>query len=272
MKTIIRLLGGVLLAVSLAACHAPASESSQLPAMQLKLYQVPAGQSKAIARHLGAVLEDTGFRTGLKAQTKIRVTQPFPGTVMVLAPASVQPSIGQAIAELGKTAGETSRHEAKAASQSPRTVPVHVHFWLVQAKAGDGTDASTLAALEPTLKQVRSLLGPSHFVLGESVSATTSAVTWQAENTATSSGGMLETNQLHQYKFDPHVTANGEVRLHVEYNDPTRKTIGHLETELTMKPGEYVVLASSPSGTSGSDGTLMNLLVVRVTRVESPAH
>ena len=269
MKAVVRLLTGILVAMSLAACHAPSGEAGHDPAMQLKLYQVPAGQSEAIADHLGADLEDTGFRVGTKTQTNIRVTQPFPGVVMVLAPASVQPSIGQAIAGLGKVADNKA---PKADSAAPQAVPVQVTFWLVQARAGNGADSPALAALEPALKRMRGTLGPSHFALDESVSSATNAAMPQLKP-GTSYGGQLVTAQGHQYSYKPQVTADGDVLLWVQYQelDSTKRTIGNVQTVLTMHPDQYVILASAPSDKSDK-GTLLNLLVARVDRPAPASH
>lgn len=93
-------MGCILLAFALAACQGPAGGGDKASAMQLKLYRVPADQSRTIAKNLGAVLESSEFQLGKKAHTEMRVTQPFPGTVMVLAPAPLQSSIASAIDDL----------------------------------------------------------------------------------------------------------------------------------------------------------------------------
>lgn len=86
-----RLLIAALLALVLAGCHAPADNGSHTPDFQLKLYQVPANESRVIAKNLSAVLESSDYLVGTKTHTEMTVTQPFPGVVLVLAPGHFNP-------------------------------------------------------------------------------------------------------------------------------------------------------------------------------------
>jgi hypothetical protein len=269
MKFALRMVGCILLAFALVACQGPAGSGDKASAMQLKLYRVPADQSKAIAKNLGAVLESSEFQLGTKAHTEMRVTQPFPGTVMVLAPAPLQSSIASAIDEMAKTSG-------KQATNAPVSVPLRVQFWTVQAKAGAGDDSAALSNLQPTLKRIRDSLGPSHFVLED-----TASVLVDAPNhfDPTQGNGKLSSARGHYFTFHALVSANGTVSLDVKYANATQYAADHsipeLDTMVTVDPNTYVVLAEAApplSTTVAPDPTLMNLLVIRVDRITPASH
>lgn len=275
MKTIHRFFGIALLAAVLAGCGAPRGEGAQGADFQLKMYRVPAAQSKAIADNLDGILASPDFLTGTKAHTAMRATTPFPGTVLVLAPASVQPSIATAVAELAKAAGKAHPVNEKKPIP-PATVPLQVHFWVVQAKPGAGDDAAALQALAPTLKRVRASLGQAHFVLEDAAAALVDA---SAGQDATKGNGSLVTSRGHMFNF--HAAAGGDstIVLRVDYGNTTAdaasRTIPELKTTVAVHPGEYVVMAralpaAGPEHASGS--TLLNLLVVRVDRAGAAAH
>lgn len=266
MTFVLRMMGCIVLAFALAACHAPNAGADKVSTMQLKLYRVPADQSKAIAKDLGAVLESSEFQLGTKAHTEMRVTQPFPGTVMVLAPAALQSSIASAIDEMAKSAGKQQ------AGGAPENVPLRVQFWVVQAKAGAGDDEAALQPLQDTLKQMRGSLGPSHFVLEDTASALVDA----PDHSGIAGGnGNIVTARAHQFGFHAAAVSDGKVGLEVNYMDAAKdvadRSIPVLHTTITIDPGNYVVLAEAPPATGNAgkpDTTLMNLLVVRVDRIK----
>lgn len=269
MKAALRILAGAVLAVTLAGCHASPDSGGHVPDFQLKLYHVPPQQSQNIAKNLSAVLESSDYLVGSKAHTEMSVTQPFPGSVLVLAPASLQSSIGSAIKELA----QTSRKPSASALDSDS---LKVSFWVVQAKAGLGEDAAALHPLETALKQVRETLGPSHFVLEDIASALVDA---PVEQNLAAGNGNIVTSRGHTFGF--HVTApvGADIGLEVNYGNTTADAASHtipeLKTTVAVRTGEYVVLAqASPSASSAgaSDKTLMNLLVVRVDRTSPASH
>lgn len=277
MQTILRLFCVVLIAAVLAGCGTSRDNGSQAD-FQLMMYKVPAAQSRAIAGKLDGILTSPGFLVGTKAHTTMRATAPFPGTVLVLAPASVQPSIATAVAELAKAAGsanpEDAAHEAKA--KSPESVPLRVQFWVVQARAGVGDDAAALLALEPTLKRIRALLGASHFVVDDSASTLIDAPTTQ--NLAAGNGDVT-TSRGHQFGFHAVADIGGSVSLEVSYasmeSSVAAQTIPKLQTTVAVRPGEYVVLAEAPPANVPAKtptATLLNLLVMRVDRADAAAH
>lgn len=257
------------LALALAGCQAPAGGVDGASTMQLKLYRVPPDQSKTIAKNLGAVLESSEFQLGTKAHTEMRVTQPFPGTVMVLAPASLQASIESAIDEMSKTSG-------KQVANAPDGVSLRVQFWTVQANGGTGDDTAALSDLQPALKRIRDSLGPSHFVLED-----TASVLVDAPNhfDPTQGNGKLSSARGHDFAFRALAMAGGKVSLDVEYSNTNHsaadRSIPDLNTTVTVDPNTYVVLAEAApplSTTAAPDPTLMNLLVIRVDRVAPASH
>lgn len=278
MKAIFRFLGIALFVVVLAGCSAPHGDNAQGPDFQLKMYKVPAAQSKAIAGKLDGILASPEFLAGLKTHTTMRATTPFPGTVLVLAPASVQPSIATAVAELAKVAGSTlpdgAAKDGKA--KAPESVPLRVQFWVVQAKSGAGEDATALQTLEPTLKQVRASLGAAHFVLEDGA---TVAVTAPEDQDAAQGNGSVATSRGREFVFHAAGASKDAVDLKLHYFNTTReaasRTIPELKTTLTVHPGEYVVLAEAPPADAPANtpnATLMNLLVVRVDRADAAMH
>lgn len=258
MKYQFRFLGCVLLALVLVGCHRSGGGTSRSSDFELKLYKVPVQQSAQIEGALGVLLAGNG-------KNNMGVTQPFPGTLMVLAPPSVQASVEGAISALKKQSAGSIGAEA-----------LRVNFWVVQAKAGAGEDAPTLAPLEATLKQVRGTLGQSHFVLEDAVSAEVEASSLQD---ATKGNGKLVTSRGHMFDFHATAGAGADITLRVDYANTTAaaasRTIPELKTTVAIDPGEYVVLAQglpAESSSNGSDATLLNLLVVRVDSVTPPSH
>lgn len=267
MKSVIRTLVLTLLAVIVTGCHTPSNDSSQASAYQLKSYAVPVSQSKAIAQNLDAILASPGFQVGTKTHSEMRATQPFPGVVLVLAPASVQPSIASAIADLNKASNE----QAKSA---PESVSLRVHFWLVQAKAGNGADSTVLKPLDATLARIRSSLGSSHFVLADGAALSVEA---PSHRDPTAGNGMLITSRGNKFVFRAVAPNTKDVSLNVQLftRGGSDSTLPELNTTVAMRPGEYVVLAQAPSTEAAArakDTTLMNLLVARVDTTAPVAH
>lgn len=271
MKPVLRVVVGALLGLALAGCHAPADQGKEAPAFQLKLYEVPVAQSRSIAGHLQSVLENSDYLVGLKSHTEMTVSQPFPGAVLVLAPEALQPSIGSAI----KAMAEASANGAHHAQQS---VPLRVQFWVVQAKAGTGNGTPALNLLAGTLKQIGSTLGPSHFVLEDTASALVDA----PDHPDTSAGfATLSTSRGHTFRFHATANADADAGIALDVNFATAggeagaSTMPELKTTITLRSGEYVVLAEAPpapdSSTDRSE-TLMSMIVVRVDRLDPKKH
>lgn len=267
MQTMYRMLAVILFAMTVAGCHSSTS-APQAPTFELKAYQVPAAESRVIAQHLDAILASPGFLVGTDAHTAMRATQPFPGTVMVLAPAAVQPSIANAIAELAKASGKQSE-------AAPQAMPLRLEFWIVQAKAGSGDDSASLQPLAPTLEHIRQKLGSSHFVLEDSAAVAVDA----GHGEATSGNGSVITSGGRRFVFQATASGASAVALELKFSNTTAEaassTIPDLHTTLAMQPGEYVVLAEAPpaaGAVQNKSATLMNLLVARVERLSLAAR
>jgi hypothetical protein len=114
----------------------------------------------------------------------------------------------------------------------------------------------------------------------EDTSPTLVDATTQSDVSA-GNGGMT-TARGHKLSFHAMASPSGKVTLQVQYADVHTNSadldysIPQLHTTISVDPGSYVVLAQAPPPTNpvakGADATLMNLLVVRVDRVEATAH
>ena len=266
MKIAFRILAAVLLTSVLAGCHVGASDDgSGGQAFELKLYKVPAAESKAIANSLSAVLESSDYRVGLKSHTEMTVTEPFPGAILVLAPKALQPSISDAIGQLG-------RNSAKGADNSSGDESLQLHFWVVDAVRGQGEDSPELKPLAATLDRLRASLGASHFVLDS-----TAAATMQTNHGSSS----IETPDAGSWSVVPQARPDNATDLSVQYfnksKDPAEAM--SLATNVAAIPGQYIVLGQVPraAAAQASQGTaetapVMRLFVMRVDRSASTTH
>ena len=260
MKRLLQTLLAMPLLLMLAACHAPMDQNTAAPAFELRLYQVPVAHSDAIARQLTKVLVDSRFQSGLESHTEMNVSQPFPGTVLVLAPSTLQPSIAKAIDALKEVAKDAPDESVSSAKSEPP--PLQVRLWVIQIRAGAGTDSHALAELEPTLEELRQPLGTTHLVMDDFVSV----VTYGHDGIATTSQGRA-------IKFDPWSTPTGTV-LEIDYKDLQARNFRGLHTSFPVRPGEYVAVAQAagvpgPDASKGDGAVLMNLLVVRADPLQA---
>lgn len=262
MKLVIRFVGVTLLALALAACHGPSNKAGSISTMQLKLYKVPVQQSSAIQQSLWDVLAgSTAGGDGKGSNSGMRVTQPFPGTLMVLAPESIQDSVGSAIAALDKASVKVAVPEQ-----------MEVHFWMVAATPGEASNSPSLKPLAATLDKIRASLGPSYFTLDEAVTAT-ATLNQRAE---------IITGAGHKFFFKATPGQGASIDLLVEYNDghPDKRGVSNLHTTVAITPGQYIVLAQAPDASPGAQpghgssprAPSIRLLVVRVDRIAPPSH
>lgn len=249
----IRLFALAMLALGLAACQGTpsASQENNTPSREIKLYSVPPQQSPALLHALRETVINGHGST---------VTQPFPGKLLVAAPAGEQASIGAAIHAL-----------SKAAETTPHPEQLHVHFWVIDALPGKGSDSTALQPLSSTLDALRKNIGPSHFLLDDSAMAVA---------TPGETSNKIDTANLHDFVFWIPSSGSDHLQLAIEYNDHSGndhagKGFRSLKTVAAMKLDQYVVLAqaSEPGGDantnpSGTDAAL-RLLVVRVDRADS---
>ncbi len=257
MQTLFRVLFVALMAAGLVACHAPADSVTPTTTSEIKLYKVPVQDARNVERALGVLLAGDG-------KNDMGVSQPFPGTLMVMAPAHVQANVASVIDALGKS---------RATSTGPE--PLQVHFWLVTAVAGKGGDDPALQPLSATLDRLRTSLGPSHFLLEDRAAI---AVDAPDHNDETRGNGSVVTSRGREFSFHAVATGKDSIALRVHYTNTTAdaasRTLPELKTMIATQPGHYVVLAEAPpSAGQGADrdNVLMNLLVTRVDRMPAAA-
>lgn len=249
-------MGGALLALVLAGCSGSSSGPTHSSDMELKLYTVPIHESSSVQNALEHVLAGSAVGVGKGTDNGMRVTQPFPGTLMVLAPESIQGNVGRAIAALDKAS-------AKVAAPGR----LQVHFWVIHAISGKGEDSPALQPLAKTLNMLQASLGPSHFSLESTVSA---ATTFDER-------GHVVTGDMRKFEFTIRPERNDAIDLEVDYSDPRDSGIRDLETTIAASPGQYVMLAQAPGTPVSSQPDKaavpsLLLLVARVDRIESAAH
>lgn len=241
----IRLFAALVLALGLAACQGASSTSQDAgaPPREIKLYSVPPQQSPALLHALRETVINGHGST---------VTQPFPGKLLVAAPADEQASIGAAIHAL-----------SKAAETTPHPEQLHVHFWVIDAMPGKGADAAALQPLSGTLDALRKRIGPSHFLLDDSAMAVA---------TPGETSNRIDTANQHDFAFWIPSSGSGHLQLAIEYNDHSGndhagKGFRSLKTVAAMKLDQYVVLAqAAESGGDAGAKAALRLLVVRVDR------
>lgn len=257
MKHAFRLVAGtalLALGAALAACHPlDASGRSAAESMELKLYDVPAGQSESLRNALGLAMAG-----------KASVSQAAPGQLLVYAPHGAQASIGDAIAALGKTI-------AKQAAP----VQVDVHFWVIDGEQGAGNDDPALKELAASLASLRQAMGPLHFHLDQVAALV--GTTDQA-GSLTTAPGMTYDRSFH---FRVTSIAGDTAQLQLRYQDNGASGLRELDTRIDTNFGQYLVLAQAPGtcpapvpgvpATGCSNKPAMRLLVVRVDRLPTKA-
>jgi hypothetical protein len=254
MKNTVRWLAGCAVVMLLAACHAPAESNANAGSnsMELKVYDVPASQTRSLARGLSSAF----------FENKINVSVPSPGKLLIYAPRATQNSIGDAIAKLSKSSPD----------EDALPEQIQVHFWTVDAHAGEGTDDPALKDLAGALAGLRQSLGPMHFQLDESVSGVTAGT----DNAQLSTGS----GKTFQFK----VTSPGRTpALQISYMDQNQKGIAQLSATFLAPPGQYIVLAQAPvasptviftngvpttAAPAAPDKQVMRLLIMRVDRMK----
>lgn len=220
MKHIVRLIAVAALLLVVAACHAPAADRATQASepMELKIYAVPPEQTMSLTGSLGNALGKTA-----------NITSPAPGKLLVYAPRDAQSSIADAIASLGKSA-----------ASEPAAAQIDLHFWIVDAQAGPGSDDVALKPLAAALDSVRKSMGPLHFQLDQAAAARTSVGPAGSIKTATNGG------YPRSFHFKVSATHGNTVQLSLGYGDHGATGLDELDTQLGVMSGKYVVLAQAP--------------------------
>lgn len=220
MKHTLRLIVAAVLLLALSACHAPTgnhADQASAP-MELKIYAVPPEKTMPLVASLGNALGNAA-----------NITSPAPGKLLVYAPRDAQTSIGEAIASLGKSAeGE------------PASAQIELHFWVVDAQTGSGTDDAALKPLMTALDSVRKNIGPLHFQLDQAAAAMTSVGPLGTIQTA--ADGVYSRG----FRFKVIAIHDKTIQLSLGYNDRGQGGLAELDTQLGITSGQYVVLAQAP--------------------------
>ncbi len=250
MKPTLRIIAGVAVLFALTACNVPADKSAgQTQAlMTLKIYAVPPEQTGRLAQSLGLAL-------GSNAS----ITSPAPGKLLVYAPHDAQASIAEAINSLGK-----STEPGQAPAQ------VNLHFWLVDAQTGPGSDDAALAPMASALGSVRKSVGPLHFQLDQAVTAMVSVGQNGSIKTATNGG-------YRSFGFRVISGHANTIDLMLSYDDQGQGGLAQFETQLDVTSGHYIVLAQAPGACAQAlvgkatpacpQKPALRLLVVRADRL-----
>jgi hypothetical protein len=244
--------------VLLAGCQAASDHgSSTAPEMSLKIYQVPAAQTDRLRTALAGVFGDSTSRISVAA----------PGKLLIYAPRSAQASIGDALSSLEKAPSQVD------------DIPLEAHFWVIDARQGQGPDDAQLKPLEPALTALRQTLGPMQFRLDQAV---TNTLGYGGPTRMTGSDGKTFSLRARPLRKDA-------VDLQVEYQDAANRGSGihELSTRIDARLGQTIVLGQAPirclqspqtpgivatnnrTVSCGEDDTL-RLLVLRL--VPSAAH
>ena len=230
----------LLLAACLDACRSPAAANAGAQPMELKLYTVPPAQTGGILGALQRSLHDHG-----------QASSPAPGKLLVYAPGSNQASIADAIEALS---------HVDAGDNTPARL--QVNFWVVQAVSGAGTDSAQLKPLAAALHTLRESLGAVHFVLQGTAASVASP---------DGSNNGIETSDGRSFGFSARMAERHRIALSLQYHDRNPDGIRQLDTQTSLSPGEYVVLASAPQtpataqpATADPNAGGLQLLVARV--------
>lgn len=222
--------------------------------MQLKIYSVAPGQTNKLAEALGNALGKSA-----------NITSPAPGKLLVYAPEQAQDSIATTLASLGK-----------ASSDGKPSAQMDVHFWIVDALPGAGSDDTALKTLTPALSALEKDLGPLHFQLVQAVSAIASV-----GDQPVSIGTMPGSGSLSQFDFTIQSVSGNTNSLWLNYMDAGKVGLAMFKSRISIQSGQYVVLAQAPGACAVASliapappcpvKPLLRLLVVRVDRLPPQA-
>jgi hypothetical protein len=250
MKHPIRSIAGLALLMMLASCHAPTGANPTTAAMELKIHSVPADQTGKLAEALGNVMGG-----------KAAVTSTAPGELLVYAPHDAQLSIGTAIATLAKS------------SAAPAPQQVNLHFWIVDAETGSGSDDDNLKPLSTTLDGMRQSMGPLHFHLDQAVAAMTSSGHEGSIVTA------IEGGYSRSFDFQVNGVSGNKINLGLGYEDNGHAGLAKFKGRLDLESGHYVILAQAPgscapalpgkSAPACPQEPALRLLIVRADRLQT---
>lgn len=197
--------------LALSACGDDAGEaSSSEEALTLKTYEVPEGSANEISNTVVFLL-----RSDSKGMGRARALGS--DQIAVLAPASIHEGVEALI---------NSATEAQASDSSR----IRFHFWLVAIQPGESSDLEdSLAPISEALQSVSDNLGPAAFTRLDYLEQVVDSQ---------SRVSRIRGNKLQAEVTSPMVRAD-RVSASLELHSPES---GYLETEMTIKAGETIVL------------------------------
>jgi hypothetical protein len=203
-----------------ASCWDRGAEAAAAEVLEMRVYSVPAGQSKEVQSMLKSALVWGDNPVG-------RVSSGPGDTLVVVAPAKIHAGIAGLVGELGKM-GKVGN--------PPDVKQVTVNYWMIvgrpieKAPSGKGyvvSGDSRLTSVEPALATIVQTQGPMEFSLMERVQITT----------LNSGRGRAHgrTSIIEQRISDVGGRLTGDVQLIVGQNQ--------LETRVALDPGQLLVMA-----------------------------
>lgn len=218
--------------LALSACGDDAGNvSSGAEALTLKTYQVPEGNANELSSTVLFLLRNDPNNMGSARALGSH-------QIAVMAPASIHEGVEALIDSATKAkAGRSSR--------------IRFHFWLVAVRPGESSEVTeSLAPIQEALLSVSDNLGPATFTRLDYLEQVV-----RSESRVSRIGG----NMLKAHVTDPIARAD-QVSAALELHSPGS---GHIETEVTMKTGETVVLGLVGAESDG-DGSGFQAFVMQV--------
>ena len=216
-------------AVALAACGREDATAGDGAGQSLEVYEVPPAQLQSVQRALVQVLHanDTGSVSSSD------------GRLLVLAPASTQASVSDAIASLAQPSAD---------AEPVRDTPIRLRFWLLAGTTEPAPDDPRVEPLRPALEAASQGLGLQAYRLHgftEVLTAPTQGFNSATDNFVVDGGTQLS---------DAGVTLDIDMQMKQDNEDWNAR----IQTQALVRPGQFLVL-----GTSAAEDGSMRLVVVQ---------
>lgn len=224
-------------AAAVAACGREDATAGDEAAPTLEIYEVPHAQLLSVEHALSRVLraDDTGSVSSSD------------GRLLVLAPASTQVSIGDAIASL--TQAPTDAGQA-------RDTPIRLRFWLLEGSPEARPADPRLEPLIPALEAASSGLGLQGYRLRgftEVLTVPATAFTSETNNLLVRGGATLSGTGVRL-----------DINMDMKQND--EQWDAQIETNALLDPGRFLVLGTS----AAADGSMRLIIAQAQLTADEP--